>query len=55
VLNNAFPDALPEGVKNLNLENLSSFVDFKTLGLLIGMMIILPFIEESGFLLRLLK
>ncbi|MBO8166233.1 MAG: ArsB/NhaD family transporter [Kosmotoga sp.] len=49
VLNNAFPDALPEGVKNLNLENLSSFVDFKTLGLLIGMMIILPFIEESGF------
>ncbi|WP_053001301.1 ArsB/NhaD family transporter [Kosmotoga pacifica] len=49
VLNKAFPGALPEGVRALNLDNLSEFVDFRTIGLLIGMMIILPFIEESGF------
>jgi Na+/H+ antiporter NhaD/arsenite permease-like protein len=36
-------------VPNFDLEHLSNFVDFKTISLLIGMMIIMPFIEKSGF------
>ncbi len=36
-------------IPNFDLENLSTFVDFKTISLLIGMMIIMPFIEKSGF------
>jgi len=36
-------------VPGLDLEHLSEFVDFKTISLLLGMMIIMPFIEKSGF------
>ena len=36
-------------IPNFDLEHLSQFVDFKTISLLIGMMIIMPFIEKSGF------
>ncbi|HOO31830.1 MAG TPA: sodium:proton antiporter [Thermotogota bacterium] len=36
-------------IPNFDLEHLSTFVDFKTLSLLLGMMIIMPFIEKSGF------
>src|SRR6056297_1484168 len=36
-------------VPGLDLEHLSEFVDFKTIALLVGMMIIMPFIEKSGF------
>ena len=49
VMVNTYPELVPEAIKKINLDELSEFVDFKTLGLLIGMMIILPFIEESGF------
>ncbi len=36
-------------IPGLDLENLSKFIDFKTISLLLGMMIIMPFIEKSGF------
>jgi Na+/H+ antiporter NhaD/arsenite permease-like protein len=36
-------------IPDFDLEHLSQFVDFKTISLLIGMMIIMPFIEKSGF------
>ena len=36
-------------IPDFDLEHLSQFVDFKTISLLIGMMIIMPFIGKSGF------
>ena len=36
-------------IPEFDLEHLSQFVDFKTIALLVGMMIIMPFIEKSGF------
>ena len=44
----------PTGASNqellpMNMENLSHIVDFNTLGLLLGMMIIVAFLKKSGF------
>jgi len=36
-------------VPGLDLEHLSQFVDFKTISLLVGMMLLMPFVEKSGF------
>lgn len=49
ILSRFFPEDITEKMKLLTLDDLSSYVDFKTLGLLIGMMILIPFIEKSGF------
>lgn len=49
IFTNTYPELVPEAIRKISLDDLSEFVDFKTLGLLLGMMIILPFIEESGF------
>ncbi|MDK2951569.1 MAG: hypothetical protein PWQ77_1234 [Kosmotogales bacterium] len=49
ILSRFFPGDITEKMKLLTLDDLSTYVDFKTLGLLIGMMILIPFIEKSGF------
>ncbi|MDI3472680.1 MAG: hypothetical protein PWQ20_754 [Thermotogaceae bacterium] len=44
-----FLNSLFKIIPDLSIERLSDFVDFDTIGLLIGMMIILPFIKKAGF------
>ncbi|MCD6546263.1 MAG: ArsB/NhaD family transporter [Thermotogae bacterium] len=44
-----FMNSILKIIPDLSVERLSDFVDFDTIGLLIGMMIILPFIKKSGF------
>lgn len=44
-----FLNSILKIIPDLSIERLSDFVDFDTIGLLIGMMIILPFIKEAGF------
>ena len=49
VFSHFFPSEVTERMKLITLDDLSTYVDFKTIGLLIGMMILIPFIEKSGF------
>jgi len=44
-----FLNSILKIIPDLSIERLSDFVDFDTIGLLIGMMIILPFIKKAGF------